>query len=157
MPLPRCPAKYNSRAIITARQAIEAGRQSAPPDCPPDLMDACRRALTAAEVEPVSGGSWTTDAPFRETEAEVREMQAAGVLAVEMELAAVYAAAQVRGVAAAGLCVVSDALSELVWRPHFRDPHVMKRLRDVFDVTADMLARSSAGALPPARHVGQTS
>ena len=36
-------------------------------------------------------------------EAEVRELQAAGVLAVEMELAAVYAAAQVRGVAAAGL------------------------------------------------------
>ncbi len=28
MPLPHCPAKYGSRAIITARQAIEAGRQT---------------------------------------------------------------------------------------------------------------------------------
>ena len=268
MPLPRCPAKYGSRAIITARQAIEAGRQGVPPDCPrdlillyqkslwrelnaaavrketgdrapfivldrgdapvavaggfgvgapaavvclemcvalgarrvvvvgyagalqpglnpgdvllcdravrdegtshhylpaevearadPELLDACRRALAAAEIDAVSGTSWTTDAPFRETEAEVREMQAAGVLAVEMELAAVYAAAQVRGVAAAGLCVVSDSLCELEWDPHFRDPHVQQRLRAVFDVTADMRARSSAGALPPARHVGQT-
>ncbi len=122
----------------------------------PELLVACRRALAAAEIDAVSGTSWTTDAPFRETEAEVREMQAGGVLAVEMELAAVYAAAQVRGVAAAGLCVVSDSLSELVWRPHFRDPQVQKRLRDVFGVTADMLARSSGDALPASRRVGQT-
>ena len=33
---------------------------------------------------------------------------------------------------------------------------VQQRLRAVFDVTADLLARSSAGALPRARHVGQT-
>ena len=268
MALPHCPAKYGSRAIITARQAIEAGQQGAPPDCPPDLillyqkslwrelnaaavrkatgdrapfvvldrgdapvavaggfgvgapaavvclemcvalgarrvvvvgyagalqpglepggvllcdralwdegtsyhylpagaearahpelLDACRRALAASEIDAVTGTCWTTDAPFRETEAEVREMQAAGELAVEMELAAVYAAAQVRGVAAAGLCVVSDSLCKLEWDPHFRDPQVQQRLRAVFDVTTDLLARSSAGALPRARHVGQT-
>ncbi len=122
----------------------------------PALLDASRRALSASDIDTVSGTCWTTDAPFRETEAEVREMQAAGVLAVEMELAAVYAAAQVRAVAAAGLCVVSDSLSELEWRPHFRDPHVMKRLRAVFDVTADLLARSSGDTLPASRHLGQT-
>jgi purine-nucleoside phosphorylase len=122
----------------------------------PELLDVCRRGLTAAEIDAVRGRSWTTDAPFRETEAEVREMQADGVLAVEMELAALYAVAQVRGVAAAGLCVVSDSLSDLRWRPYFRDPHVRERLRTVFDVTAAMLARSTADALPPAQHVGQT-
>ena len=117
----------------------------------PELLDVCRRGLTAAEIDAVRGRSWTTDAPFRETETEVREMQADGVLAVEMELAAVYAAAQVRGVAAAGLCVVSDSLSDLTWRPHFRDPHVRERLRAVFDVTVATLARSTADALPVTR------
>ncbi len=122
----------------------------------PELLDACRRALAAAEIDATIGSTWTTDAPFRETEAEVREMQADGVLAVEMELAAVYAAAQVRGVAAAGLCVVSDSLSDLTWRPHFRDPHVEEQLQAVFDVTAATLARSAADALPVTPHIRQT-
>ena len=122
----------------------------------PTLLDSCQRALAAAEIDATIGSTWTTDAPFRETEAEVREMQADGVLAVEMELAAVYAVAQVRGVAAAGLCVVSDSLSDLTWRPHFRDPHVQEQLQAVFDVTVATLARSTADALPVTPHVRQT-
>ena len=70
-----------------------------------------------------------------------------GVLAVEMELAAVYAAAQVLGVASAGICVMSDSLSELTWRPHFRDPQARKQLRAVFDTTVAMLAGSAAEPL----------
>ena len=57
----------------------------------PTLLDSCQRALAAAEIDATIGSTWTTDAPFRETEAEVREMQADGVLAVEMELAATSA------------------------------------------------------------------
>jgi uridine phosphorylase len=37
------------------------------------------------------GGVWTTDAPFRETAAAVEAMRARGLLAVEMEAAALYA------------------------------------------------------------------
>ncbi len=37
------------------------------------------------------GASWTTDAPFRETASEIERHRSAGVLAVEMEAAALYA------------------------------------------------------------------
>ena len=43
------------------------------------------------------GASWTTDAPFRETEEAIAAALRAGVLAVEMEAAALYAFAKARG------------------------------------------------------------
>ena len=43
------------------------------------------------------GAAWTTDAPFRETEAAIARARARGVLAVEMEAAALYAFAKARG------------------------------------------------------------
>jgi nucleoside phosphorylase len=43
------------------------------------------------------GATWTTDAPFRETHAAIDSARAAGVLAVEMEAAGLYAFAKARG------------------------------------------------------------
>jgi uridine phosphorylase len=64
-------------------------------------------ALVGLDVEGVPdllhGSSWTTDAPFRETATQVREHAAAGVLAVEMEAAALYAFAEATGHAV--LCI----------------------------------------------------
>ena len=42
------------------------------------------------------GPTWTTDAPFRETQAAIDAMRAEGILAVEMEAAALYAFAAAR-------------------------------------------------------------
>lgn len=42
------------------------------------------------------GASWTTDAPFRETEAAITAAHARGILAVEMEAAGLYAFATAR-------------------------------------------------------------
>jgi uridine phosphorylase len=42
------------------------------------------------------GATWTTDAPFRETAAAIEAGRARGILAVEMEAAALYAFARVR-------------------------------------------------------------
>ena len=42
------------------------------------------------------GASWTTDAPFRETEGMIVECRNKGILAVEMEAAALYALAEVK-------------------------------------------------------------
>jgi uridine phosphorylase len=44
------------------------------------------------------GATWTTDAPYRETAAAIADAAAQGVLAVEMEAAALYAFATVRAV-----------------------------------------------------------
>jgi purine-nucleoside phosphorylase len=45
----------------------------------------------------LTGATWTTDAPFRETDAAIDAARARGILAVEMEAAALYAFATARG------------------------------------------------------------
>jgi uridine phosphorylase len=45
----------------------------------------------------VRGATWTTDAPFRETAAQIESMRERGLLAVEMEAAGLYAFAEARG------------------------------------------------------------
>lgn len=54
--------------------------------------------LTAtAPVTVHQGATWTTDAPYRETEQAIAAHRAAGILAVEMEAAALYAFSAARG------------------------------------------------------------
>ncbi|GAC1630838.1 MAG: hypothetical protein NVS4B11_30740 [Ktedonobacteraceae bacterium] len=50
------------------------------------------------QVPLYTGASWTTDAPFRETEAQIEWCREQGILAVEMEAAALYAFASVKQV-----------------------------------------------------------
>jgi uridine phosphorylase/SAM-dependent methyltransferase len=60
------------------------------------LLGALQGAFDGLEVPVVRGGTWTTDAPFRETAGDIAAMQAKGLLAVEMEAAALYAFATAR-------------------------------------------------------------
>jgi uridine phosphorylase len=60
------------------------------------LTQMARNALTAAGIAIQSGATWTTDAPFRETEKAIDAARNAGILAVEMEAAALYAFAKAR-------------------------------------------------------------
>lgn len=53
-------------------------------------------AFTQLPVPVYRGATWTTDAPFRETALAVEQAQLEGILAVEMEAAALYAFAQAR-------------------------------------------------------------
>lgn len=52
--------------------------------------------LSRLDVQVHRGTSWTTDAPYRETEAAIAEARRHGALAVEMEAAALYAFARAR-------------------------------------------------------------
>ena len=85
----------------------------------PALTDELKRALDGLGMPYAVGPAWTIDAPYRETVEEARHYQAAGVLAVEMEAAALFAVAAVRGVDLAAAFVVSDSLAELAWDPQF--------------------------------------
>ena len=67
------------------------------------LVATAARALKEAGQQAFVGSSWTTDAPFRETAAAVAAARANGVLAVEMEAAALYAFARRNN--AAVLCI----------------------------------------------------
>ena len=71
-----------------------------PPDdfstCDPGLVEVARDALARTSLPFEVGASWTTDAPFRETATAVAKAREAGLLAVEMEAAALYAFATAR-------------------------------------------------------------
>jgi uridine phosphorylase len=61
------------------------------------LTELARKALATAGVSVLMGATWSTDAPFRETEQAIEAAAGAGILAVEMEAAALYAFAQAQG------------------------------------------------------------
>jgi len=60
------------------------------------LQDSLRGAFAEVPRPVHVGSSWTTDAPFRETQSAIDAARKAGVLAVEMEAAALYAFAEAR-------------------------------------------------------------
>jgi uridine phosphorylase len=60
------------------------------------LAEAAMQALAGAPETVYRGAAWTTDAPFRETSAAIDRARARGILAVEMEAAALYAFAAAR-------------------------------------------------------------
>jgi uridine phosphorylase len=61
-----------------------------------ELIQLARAAAVAAGVSLQVGATWTTDAPFRETKEAIEAALNAGILAVEMEAAALYAFAKAR-------------------------------------------------------------
>jgi len=60
------------------------------------LLNGLTRAYEGLSVPVKCGATWTTDAPFRETSEAIAAMNAKGLLAVEMEAAALYAFARAR-------------------------------------------------------------
>lgn len=76
------------------------------------------------------GSTWTTDAPYRETRDEVMQYQAEGIQVVEMEIAALFALAKVRGVQASAVVVAADKLANLTWEM----PSDMKRINSSFEM-----------------------
>ncbi len=74
----------------------------APPHSPyaelrPELGEMLRGAFDDSAPPVARGAVWTTDAPFRETAAEIERHRSAGILAVEMEASALYAFARATG------------------------------------------------------------
>jgi uridine phosphorylase len=65
-------------------------------DADPALIRRIAPALANHRPAVRQGATWTTDAPFRETETAIEAAKAQGVLAVEMEAAALYAFATAR-------------------------------------------------------------
>ena len=62
-----------------------------------------------------SGLTWTTDAPFRELRKDVLDYQNRGVLAVDMEAAAMLAVAKANGLSALTAFSIADRLANGIW------------------------------------------
>jgi uridine phosphorylase len=63
---------------------------------PPELLSLLGGAFDRLDIPVFAGGTWTTDAPFRETQHALDGMRDKGLYAVEMEAAALYAFAAVK-------------------------------------------------------------
>jgi uridine phosphorylase len=81
-------------------------------DADPALVARAAEALRHASVPVFVGPTWTTDAPFRETEDAIASARAEGILAVEMEAAALYAFARARNAAVLCLAHVTNTMGQ---------------------------------------------
>jgi uridine phosphorylase len=111
----------------------------------PGLYDLLAARLRDAEIPWQAGSVWSTDAIYRETIGLVQSCQAQGILGIDLELAALFAVGRLRGIAVAGLMVVSDELFTFTWqKAEGSQPFRLARekaLHLVLDIAADAEGR----------------
>jgi len=78
--------------------------------CPANVTAPVARELAGAGFTVRTGKVWTTDAPYRETNAQFRKWAAAGALAVEMQAASLFAFARARKANVLVVARVSNAV-----------------------------------------------
>jgi uridine phosphorylase len=100
----------------TSFHYLPAGVHARPHEETQTIITAC---LQRRKVPFHQGTIWSTDAIYRETKGKVKHYQAAGVLGVEMELAALFAFGMAQKIAIGALLVVTDELYAESWRPQF--------------------------------------
>lgn len=85
------------------------------------IVDCIRKGLKEQKLDFHQGAIWTTDAVFRETPEKVKYYQKREILAVEMEMSALFTAGKFHGVKVGGILVVSDSVSDYTWRKGFKN------------------------------------
>jgi uridine phosphorylase len=94
-------------------------------------LQARLRDALAAEYRLHQGPVWTTDALYRESRDKVARYAGQGLLAVEMEFAALARVAAFRGVELAAALLVSDLAWQQPWQPAFRGKDFRRRAREL--------------------------
>jgi len=84
-------------------------------------------------LEFFEGVTWTIDAPYRETKAEIEKYVKQGISTVEMEASALFAVAKFRKVNIASAFVVSDLLGKK-WLPKFHRFDVRRAQNRLIDI-----------------------
>lgn len=99
----------------------------------PRALAAIDRVLADAGIPHDRGLTWTTDAFFRETPAKVERRRQQGCITVEMEAAAMFAAAAFRGAVYGQLLYAGDDVSAEEWdhRHWDRQASARERLLDL--------------------------
>jgi uridine phosphorylase len=78
----------------------------------PEVLSRLAALAGDAPVTVFQGATWTTDAPYRETEQAIAAHRDAGILAVEMEAAALYAFSRARGHPVACFAHVTNTMAQ---------------------------------------------
>ncbi|MDT0491562.1 nucleoside phosphorylase [Streptomyces griseus] len=126
---------------------LPPGRTASPS---PTLTQHLTEALASYDVPVTLGPIWTTDAPYRETAAEVTRYGAEGILAADMEAAAVFAVGHYREVAVATALAIADSLVDR--RPRLHSPDTEHALRTALAAAAQALYASTASQQTPGEH-----
>jgi len=106
----------------------------------PRALAAIDDVLTEAGVPHDRGLTWTTDAFFRETPAKVLRRREQGCITVEMEAAAMFAAAAFRGAVYGQLLYAGDDLSAQEW-DHRHWAHQTTARERLLDLALDAVLR----------------
>ncbi|MEU6331536.1 nucleoside phosphorylase [Streptomyces sp. NPDC047049] len=96
-----------------------------------------------------TGRTWTTDALYRETAAEVHQYAAEGVLMADMEAAGVLAVARYRQVPAAAAFAIADSLAQRT--PRTDSPRTGMGLSALLDAATRTLIGTATGTVWCAR------
>jgi purine-nucleoside phosphorylase len=110
------------------------------PETDVELNTLLEQSLLTRGYSLKKGTVWTTDAPYRETPEKVNKYQKKGVLAVEMEMAALMTVSIFRQVKMAALLVVSDELFSLTWNSGFSKPAFKKITKKAGKLLVDLVA-----------------
>ena len=111
----------------TSYHYLPAGREVS---VDPALVDVAKRFLDDRQIPYITGKSWTTDAPYRETRAKIAARRNEGCVCVEMELAAFLAVAQHRQIKFLQYLYAGDDASGDTW--DHRHWHTSSARRDLF-------------------------
>lgn len=109
----------------------------APAEPSPELVQSLEAECRTAARPVTVGPTWTTDAAFRETAFEAGQLADRGYLTVEMEAAALFAVADVRGVDAGAVFAISDYVTPEGWDRRFHEAG--DRLFELIPVVRDAL------------------
>ena len=103
------------------------------------LTDNLEKSLKYKGLNFKRSTSWTIDAPYRETKAEIKQYKEEGVATVDMEASALFAVARLRKVKIASAFIVSDVLGEK-WEPKFHHFNTKKGLNDLVEASLHCLS-----------------
>lgn len=129
-----------TRAVVdegTSAHYVGQDREVLPPA---NAMTASiQHALEKRSLPFHTGPLWSTDAVYRETRQKLASHQQTGVLAVEMEVSALWSVARFRGVDLGAVLVVSDELSTGSWEPGFNQERFVRARQDACQVVKDVV------------------
>lgn len=99
-----------------------------------ELSAKIKKILKKEKIDFHEGAIWSTDAIYRETPEKIAHYQQKEVVAVEMEMSALFTVGKYRQVEVVSILVVSDEVSSLRWRPGFKNIGFKKSRKNVTKV-----------------------